>query len=112
MKPTKMQQETQDLKVRKPESVLKEAIETHGHAAQQDMCIEEMAELTQAILHFRRKMTPEARQNVEQEIADVEIMIMQMRMMFNSNNIDRIKTEKIERLRLRLEEYNKQIAEL
>lgn len=63
------------------------AIEKYGWKAQQDMCIEEMSELTKAILKHRRAcedayVTAGTHANVIEEIADVQIMLDQMRMIF------------------------------
>lgn len=59
--------------------------DTYGYEAQSRQCIEEMAELTQAINKLWRKENygsgmeiAEARLNVIEELADVKIMIMQM----------------------------------
>lgn len=62
--------------------VLTKAIETYGPRAQQDMMIEEMSELTKAILKYRRNPSPETLDNILEEMADVEIMIEQMKIMF------------------------------
>lgn len=55
---------------------------------------EECAELIVAISHYRRGRN----HNVEEEIADVEIMIEQLRLMFDENKINSIKEKKLERM--------------
>ena len=50
------------------------ALERFGISAQTDMLIEEMAELTQALLHDRRGRPA----NIPEEIADVQIMLEQI----------------------------------
>ena len=64
------------------------AILTYGAQMQGDMCIEEMSELTKAILKYRRaenKNKNEAEyleDDIIEEIADVQIMLDQMRIIF------------------------------
>ena len=55
----------------KQTEICKKAINTFVEYTQLDMVIEEMAELTQAISKFKRDKI----HNVEEEIADVEIML-------------------------------------
>jgi NTP pyrophosphatase (non-canonical NTP hydrolase) len=68
------------------------------------MCIEEMSELTKALLKLRRASTqPEmqkCRENIREEIADVQIMIDQMRMVYGDTAEQ--ETYKIQRLRKRM----------
>jgi len=81
----------------KQTEICKKAINTFGEYTQLDMVIEEMAELTQAISKFKRDKI----HNVEEEIADVEIMLSQLRLMtelFDIKVIDEIKEEKLKRL--------------
>lgn len=78
--------------------ILQKAINTFGEHAQIDMAIEEMAELTQALSKCKRGKE----HNVEEEIADVEIMIAQLRLMtdkFDNDKIDHIKAMKLNRLK-------------
>ena len=77
--------------------ICKRAIDTFGAYQQLDMLIEEMAELIQAISKFKRDKI----HNVEEEVADVEIMLEQLRLMndlFDIEVIDEIKEEKLVRL--------------
>jgi NTP pyrophosphatase (non-canonical NTP hydrolase) len=63
------------------------AIAKFGDSRQMDICIEEMAELTQAIIKYRRNTTrieKELRTDVIEEIADVIIMIEQMILIFDA----------------------------
>lgn len=68
------------------------AINTYGIRSQQDMCIEEMSELTKAILKYRRaenKNENEAEyleDDIIEEIADVQIMLDQMRIIFGDTS--------------------------
>ena len=65
-----------------------EAIQTYGVDAQVDMMIEEMSELTKALLKYRRAYgQPETVlgllvENILEEMADVEIVLLQMHMIF------------------------------
>lgn len=60
------------------------AISTYGLTNQMNQCIEEMAELTQALCKVRRPNDDDraARENVIEEMADVQIMLDQMRIIF------------------------------
>ena len=80
--------------------IYKSAITKYGEYAQIDMVIEEMAELTQALSKYKRGKL----HNVEEEIADVEIMLEQMRLIFDSKKVDEIKRSKIVRLDKRVKE--------
>lgn len=75
------------------------AITEWGNDAQIDVAIEEMAELTTALLHHKRGREA----NVAEEIADVRIMIAQLEIIFkNGDEVEKIKKEKIDRLARRL----------
>ena len=68
------------------------AILTYGAQMQGDMCIEEMSELTKAILKYRRaenKNKNEAEyleDDIIEGIADVQIMLDQMRIIFGDTS--------------------------
>lgn len=74
-------------------------IRLYGIYTQCDQVIEEIAELIQAINKFKRGKA----HNVEEEIADCEIMLEQMRIMFDSNKINKIKRKKILRLQRKVD---------
>jgi len=80
----------------KQQEICKKAINTFGEYTQLDMVIEEMAELTQAISKLKRNKV----HNVEEEVADVEIMLQQVKLMslFDVKKIDEIKEQKLKRL--------------
>lgn len=84
------------------------AITRYGANQQIDVAIEEMAELTQALIKTKRYAEDEDyilfRENVIEEIADVEIMLAQLRIIFDIDEsaIEYDKREKIERLAKRL----------
>ncbi|MGN1358688.1 MAG: hypothetical protein ACI4WU_04910 [Bacilli bacterium] len=62
-------------------SICKKAIETFGEAIQKIMIIEECSELIVALEHMRYQEP----HNVEEETADVEIMLRQAGIMYNVN---------------------------
>ena len=68
--------------------ILLDALEHYGERAQVDMMLEEMAELSKALLKLRRVKKHEITdplflvKNVEEEIADVEIVLNQMKLLF------------------------------
>lgn len=79
------------------EKILRKAINTYGEQPQVDMAIEEMSELTKALLKYRRNedMSVNRRlNNILEEIADVQIMLEQLRMIYGS-------TEKQEEFKLK-----------
>ena len=67
--------------------ILQKAINTYGEQPQVDVAIEEMSELTKALLKYRRNedMSVDRRlNNILEEIADVQIMLEQLRMIYGS----------------------------
>ena len=94
------------------ERLLRRAIRTYGVDAQLDMVIEEMSELTKALVKLRRATSvdgiAQAAANVAEEIADVQIMLDQMKLIFGG--VAGIEAEKLERLagRLNLQEEEAQ----
>ena len=66
--------------------ILKAAIRLYGEPAQIDVAIEEMSELTKALCKVKRARDTagitEASSNVVEEIADVQIMLDQLRIIF------------------------------
>lgn len=81
------------------------AISQWGATAQMRMALEECLELAHAIVKFERRVNGTKIEQIEEEIADVEIMMAQMRLVFNTKNISRIKAKKIKRLQRRLEQW-------
>lgn len=87
----------------KRDTVLKRCICEYSAPAQVDMCIEEMSELTKALLKYRRKSglakgenvnsTSEiinlnkAREDIIDELADVKIMCRQMELLFQVEDV-------------------------
>lgn len=83
--------------------VYKEAIKVYGKDAQVLMAIEEMAELQNELCKDQRGRNTE--KNIAEEIADVEIMLEQMKLIFGiERQASNWKIYKIKRLQERLEE--------
>lgn len=88
--------------------VLQQAIDTYGSRAQEEMAIEEMSELTKAIVkRHRAKDKPsydKAMSDIAEEMADVIIMLTQLLMFYgNRKDVQRAVDEKVKRLAGRLE---------
>ena len=77
------------------EEILLSAIKTFGEREQEEVAIEELAELIQAISHKHRGRE----HNIVEEIADVEIMLEQLKIINNCHaQTVQIKAQKIHRL--------------
>lgn len=66
-------------------AILLDAIDTFGSEYQIDRAIEELAELTQALLKYRRAGEADlgdALKNVHEEIVDAQIVLEQLKMLF------------------------------
>lgn len=77
--------------------IYKKAINTFGERRQVIKVCEELGELQTALCKF----TLDNKHNVEEEVADVEIMLSQLRLMthlFDISEIERIKEQKLKRL--------------
>lgn len=83
--------------------ILLNAVSTYGKTMQEDVCIEEMSELTKAIIKRRRRgaeRIKESNEHVREEIADVQIMLDQMRIIYGDTTD--WENLKIKRLKSRL----------
>lgn len=77
------------------QKILETAIKVFGDKAQEDIAIEEMSELTQAILHNRRGRES----NIPEEIADVLIAVEQLIIIHDCREeVNGIKYHKLMRL--------------
>jgi NTP pyrophosphatase (non-canonical NTP hydrolase) len=75
------------------------AIKTFGVDTQEMVAVEELAELSQAIVHKRRGR----QHNIAEEIADVEIMLEQLKIInLCHSEVERIKEQKLVRLYKRI----------
>lgn len=83
-------------------SILNKAVKTYGVDAQLDMCIEEMSELTKEICKLKRGKNNH--DEIVEEMADVYIMMEQLKIMINISpeEIELAKDIKLGRLRERL----------
>lgn len=91
------------------ERIMRQAIETYGVQAQCDVAVEEMAELTKAIMKIRRvandyEKTQSALENLLEEIADVDIMVEQLKIMWGPKQVGEYRRQKLERLERRLKD--------
>lgn len=90
---------------------LEKAISRFGKNAQIDMAIEEMSELTKALLKERRvskkhgftahpEMIEIAEENISEEMADVIIMMVQLQIIYNNNEkVSSFINRKVKRLK-------------
>ena len=85
------------------DKICRAALEAFGERAQMTMAIEEMSELAKELCKRCR-----GRDNVEaiaEEVADVEIMLQQMKMLFDcAGQVETFRRYKLERLAGRIEE--------
>lgn len=86
----------------KEKVIFQDALRTWGKTSQVFMSIEEMGELIQALSkNFRGK---ENLDNIAEEITDVEIMIDQLKLIFDvEKRCSEIRVEKVDGLKNRLE---------
>ena len=85
-----------------PLNVYVRALDTWGIGVQEDIFIEEAAEAIQAISHFRRDRCD--MDTVCGELADLWIMLEQMRIVFGTDRFDRIFAKKVVALYTKLDE--------
>lgn len=100
--------ETHGLPTTMRPEVLQQAIDTYGSHAQEEMAIEEMSELTKAIVKRHRAADKpsydKAMSGIAEEMADVIIMLTQLLMFYgNRKDVQRAVNEKVKRLAGRLE---------
>ena len=83
-------------------ALLEHAIRLYGEPAQMDMAVEEMAELTKAICKVKRAScaaeAAAALENAVEEMADVQIMLDQLRIIFHRST-EEAEEAKLERLK-------------
>ncbi len=94
-------------------------VTTYGDDPQADMCIEECAELQKALLKYRRKKkgyssddeVKKAKENIIDELADVCVMVEQMKIVYGYEAVEERIGFKIDRQMDRLRNRGKEIAE-
>ena len=90
------------------ESKLLFLIDHYGTSIQQDIAIEELSELQKAIIKYRREPSDKTKESVVEEIADVQVMLEQLKMIFSCRTkIDEIMDAKIDRQIKRIMDENK-----
>lgn len=99
--------------VQRETDVFKAAIEEFGEAAQVTMVFEEMSELQKELCKWLRGNTDaEERYRIAEEIADVEIMLAQMKLLFDNHGLVlSYRREKTARLAGRIEKIKKNRAD-
>lgn len=91
--------------------ICKRAVEVFGKDTQLLMYFEEAGELAQAISKDKRGFKDQA--NIAEEIADVEIMLEQLKHIYKCHHtVERIKQQKVMRLNGRIEQRLRKQKEL
>lgn len=85
------------------EDKLKELANHYGFTSQANMLTEEAAEYTVALNKLRRGYA-DAYDHVKEEVADVLVVALQLRILLGADDIDHIIEEKVERQLGRLQE--------
>jgi NTP pyrophosphatase (non-canonical NTP hydrolase) len=84
-------------------NIYQKAINKFGTTMQTDVAIEEMSELIKELIKFKRGK--ENYKEIAEEIADVEIMMEQLRFIYNVYyETEDIKEQKLKRLKYRIED--------
>jgi len=86
------------------QEIYSKALETFGNLSQSNMLIEEMAELTQAILKDRRNGSS-ASDNFHEEFADVRIVMAQIELCLKPERLAYWKEFKLNRLSDRIKNH-------
>lgn len=87
--------------------IFEKAIENYGKDHQILKAVEEMSELTKALMKYfdckDKKMMPIVLDSIDEEMADVEIMLEQLHLIFNNDEqVAARREEKIKRLERRM----------
>lgn len=84
----------ESLKKQIPDEICEKAVRKFGKTAQLIMAMEEMSELIQALSKDIRGKG--SRNNISEEIADVEIMLAQLKIIYrNANDVDDWRADKL-----------------
>lgn len=85
-----------------PDEICEKAVRKFGKTAQLIMAMEEMSELIQALSKDIRGKG--SRNNISEEIADVEIMLAQLKIIYrNANDVDDWRADKLSLLQKRID---------
>lgn len=85
--------------------LMKECITRWGRDAQMFLLVEECGELLQAISKVRREDTAQTRENLQEEVADVLIMLWQAIEIYHLDGVQEVIDKKQDRLLQRLQEW-------
>ena len=85
-------------------NIMQNAVRKYGVDAQDDIAIEEMSELTKAIIKNRRYKTFATLESIYEELADVYIMLEQIMMSLDKDRVQNYINSKLKRLNERLGE--------
>lgn len=89
------------------QEIYAKAMALWGNNSQLDMLMEEMAELTQAILKNRRRNPPDAfSENLHEEFVDVKIVMAQIELCLSKIKLESWKDTKLKRLEQRIKNHN------
>ena len=84
-------------------NIFRSAIDTYGEVMQITVAFEEMSELQKELCKYLRGSG--SQENIAEEIADVEIMMEQMKMIFNCEAaVLQVREKKVKRLKERIEQ--------
>lgn len=87
--------------------VVKKAIDHYGAESQMLVCIEEMSELMKELCKFQRYQ--DNVEHIAEEIADVEITLMQMKRLFDVHeDVEHWKAAKLKRLSDRIDDERRE----
>ena len=83
--------------------VFRKAIDTYGEESQMHMVLEEMSELAKEICKLLRYSKNQRKRHVAEEVADVEIMLEQIKMIFHiDDDVEMWRLDKTVRLKKKL----------
>jgi len=83
-------------------SIYRRALNLWGNIAQINMAIEECAELIVKLSKSDRRSNGVTVKEITEEIADVEIMMAQLRIIFGDETVEKAKNKKLTRLEERV----------
>ena len=84
--------------VKNTRSIYKRAVDLWGQPTQINMAIDECAELIKQLSKIDRRVNGSDEYKVAEEVADVEIMMEQLRYIIGADKVDVVKRRKLERL--------------
>jgi len=70
----------------KDETIYRMALEKWGYESQRDIWVEEMAELIQELMKYKRKFNPSTKEDIVKELVDVMLCVEQMILYFSDGS--------------------------